>query len=45
MKHLATIRNLLMLVGLVLIVAGVAKFSLAAGLIIAGIILVLGGKG
>lgn len=45
MKSLPTIRNILMLAGLVLIVAGVARFSLAAGMIIAGIILVVGGKG
>lgn len=45
MKSLPVIRNILMLAGLVLIVAGVARFSLAAGMIIAGIILVVGGKG
>lgn len=44
-KSLPTLRDLLMLIGLILVVAGVCKFSLPAGMIVAGIILVVGGKG
>lgn len=44
-KSLPTLRDLLMLTGLVLVVAGVAKFSLPAGMIVAGLIMVIGGRG
>lgn len=45
MKAVQILRNVLMVLGLMLIIAGVAKASLAAGMIIAGLILFLGGRG